>query len=92
MQPWFNRIEEGLPRMKASLQLHNSSPTFNLQDIKHYYKHFKFKYTYTNIVWKPQAMQACVESQRKKLTRDYYVAKVDTMFSPKLGVIPEGHY
>jgi hypothetical protein len=36
-------------------------------------------------------MQACVESQRKKLTRDYYVAKVDTMFSPKLGVIPEGH-
>jgi hypothetical protein len=36
-------------------------------------------------------MQTCVESQRKKLTRDYYVAKVDTMFSPKPGVIPEGH-
>jgi hypothetical protein len=37
-------------------------------------------------------MQACVESQRKKLTRDYYVEKVDTMFSLKLGIIPEGHY
>jgi hypothetical protein len=37
-------------------------------------------------------MQACVESQRKKLTRDYYVAKVDTIFSPKPGVIPKGHY
>jgi hypothetical protein len=36
-------------------------------------------------------MQACVESQQKKLTRDYYVARVDTMFSPKLDVIPEGH-
>jgi hypothetical protein len=36
-------------------------------------------------------MQACVESQLKKLTRDYYVAKVDTMSSPKPGVIPEGH-
>jgi hypothetical protein len=36
-------------------------------------------------------MQACVESQRKKLTRYYYIAKVDTMFSPKLGVILEGH-
>jgi hypothetical protein len=36
-------------------------------------------------------MQACVESQRKKLTRDYYVAKVDTMFRPKFGIIPEGH-
>jgi hypothetical protein len=24
-------------------------------------------------------------------TRGYYVAKVDTVFSPKLGVIPEGH-
>jgi hypothetical protein len=36
-------------------------------------------------------MQACVESQRKKLTRDYYIANIDTMFSPKPGVIPEGH-
>jgi hypothetical protein len=36
-------------------------------------------------------MQAWVESQRKKLTRDYHVTKVDTMFSPKPGVIPEGH-
>jgi hypothetical protein len=29
MQPWFNRIEEGLARTKASLQSYNSSPTFN---------------------------------------------------------------
>jgi hypothetical protein len=36
-------------------------------------------------------MQACVESQWKKLTRDYYVVKVDTISSPKPGVIPEGH-
>jgi hypothetical protein len=36
-------------------------------------------------------MQAWVESQRKKLTRDYHVTKVDTIFSPKPGVIPEGH-
>jgi hypothetical protein len=36
-------------------------------------------------------MQACVDSQRKKLTRDYYITKVDTMFSPKLGIIPKGH-
>jgi hypothetical protein len=32
MQPRFNRIEAGLPRTKASLQSHNSSPTFNPQD------------------------------------------------------------
>jgi hypothetical protein len=36
-------------------------------------------------------MQAWVESQWKKLTRDYHVTNVDTMFSPKPGVIPEGH-
>jgi hypothetical protein len=41
MQPRFNRIEAGLPRMKASLQSHNSSPTFNPQHIKHYYKPFQ---------------------------------------------------
>jgi hypothetical protein len=92
MQPRFNRIEAGLPRTKANLQSHNSSPIFNSENIKHHYKCLKLKYTYTNIVWKkPQAMQACVESQRKKLTRDYYVAMADTMFSPELGIIPEGH-
>jgi hypothetical protein len=31
IQPRFNRIEVGLPRTKASLQSHHSSPTFNLQ-------------------------------------------------------------
>jgi hypothetical protein len=36
-------------------------------------------------------MQACVESQQKKLTRNYYIAKVDTMSSLKPGVILEGH-
>jgi hypothetical protein len=41
MQPRFNRIETGLPRTKASLQPHNSSPTFNSQKIKHYYKLFQ---------------------------------------------------
>jgi hypothetical protein len=31
----------GLPRTKASLQPHNSSPTFNPQHIKPYYKLFQ---------------------------------------------------
>jgi hypothetical protein len=39
-----------IPCTKASLQSHNSSPTFNSQNIKHYYKRFKLKYTYTNSV------------------------------------------
>jgi hypothetical protein len=41
MQPRFNRIEVGLPHMKASLQSYNSSPTFNSPKIKHYYKPFQ---------------------------------------------------
>jgi hypothetical protein len=41
MQPWFNKIEAGLTRTKASLQSHNSSPTFNSQNIKYYYKPFQ---------------------------------------------------
>jgi hypothetical protein len=49
MQPWFNRIETGLPRTKASLQSHNSSPTFNSQNII-ITNHFELKYTYTNII------------------------------------------
>jgi hypothetical protein len=28
IQPWLYKIEVGLPRTKASLQSHNSSPTF----------------------------------------------------------------
>jgi hypothetical protein len=72
MQQWFNRIEAGLPRTKTSLQSHNSSPTFNSQNII-ITNHFKLKYTYTNIVFlkKTQAMQTCVESQWKRLTRNY---------------------
>jgi hypothetical protein len=56
IQPRFNRIEVGLPRTKASLQSHNC---FELK--VNLYKH----------CLKPQAIQACSESQRKKLTRDY---------------------
>jgi hypothetical protein len=47
MQPWFNRTEAGLPRTKAGLQSHNSSPTFNPQHIKHYYKPFQ---TYRKLI------------------------------------------
>jgi hypothetical protein len=41
IQPRFNRIEAGLPRTKASLQSHHSSPTFNSHNIKYYYKLFQ---------------------------------------------------
>jgi hypothetical protein len=51
IQPRFNRIEAGLPRMRASLQSQNSSSTFDLQIFEHYYKPgSNLDKTYTNRV------------------------------------------
>jgi hypothetical protein len=72
MQPRFNRIEAGLPRTKASLQSHNSSPTFNPQHIKHYYKAVsKLKVIYTDNISNDKLNSLSRFTVEKKFTRDY---------------------
>jgi hypothetical protein len=91
MQPRFNRIEAGLPRTKASIQSHHSSPTFNLQKLKHYYKLFQLKVNLYKHCFQTTSYTACPGSQRKSINTRLHVAKVDTTLSPKLGVTQEGH-
>jgi hypothetical protein len=61
----------GLPGTKASLQLYNSSPTFNLQHIKHYYKPLQLKINLYKHCLKWQAKQIVQVYSGRKLTRDY---------------------
>jgi hypothetical protein len=70
IQPWFNRIEAGLPRTKASLQSQNSSSTFNLQIFKHYYKPGSNLSKLIQTVFKLTSRTACPNSQwKEKITR-----------------------
>jgi hypothetical protein len=70
IQPWFNRIEAGLPRTKVSLESQNNSLTFNLQVFIHYYKPGSNLSKLIQLAFKLTSRTTCRNSQRKeKITR-----------------------
>jgi hypothetical protein len=91
MQPQFNRIEAGLPRMKVSLQLHTTHQLLNHRILHIITNRFKFKvnlYKYCSNDKLNSLSRFTVEGNSHSTT---HVAEVDTMFSPKPGIISEGY-
>jgi hypothetical protein len=78
--------------MKVSLQSYNSSPTFDSQNIKHYYKPFQtLVHLYKHYFKNHKLYKLVLSHSGRNKHATTHIAKVDTRFSSKHGVIPEGH-